>query len=106
MNVTKTITDDREEGGGELQLKPKRKLMTKFFNEPVDALDLRLAKAEENLSTLPADPLTDIKHEVLYNWTEYVKNMVFLVRVTFPWQQVLQILFQNWLNQSETILEL
>ena len=38
--------------------------MTKFFNEPVDALDLRLANAEENLSTLPVDPFTDIKQEV------------------------------------------
>ena len=46
------------------QFKPKRKLMTKFFNEPVDALDLRLANAEENLSTLPVDPFTDIKQEV------------------------------------------
>ena len=48
----------------EAQFKPKRKLMTKFFNEPVDALDLRLANAEENLSTLPVDPFTDIKQEV------------------------------------------
>ena len=48
------------------QFKPKRKLMTKFLNEPVDALDLRLAKAEENLSTLPVDPFTDIKQEVSY----------------------------------------
>ena len=46
------------------QFKPKRKMMTKFFNEPVDALDLRLANAEENLSTLPVDPFTDIKQEV------------------------------------------
>ena len=46
------------------QFKPKRKLMTKFLNEPVDALDLRLANAEKNLSTLPVDPFTDIKQEV------------------------------------------
>ena len=38
--------------------------MKKFFNEPVDALDLRLAKAEENFSALPRDPLTRIKKEV------------------------------------------
>lgn len=48
------------------QFKPKRKLMTKFLNEPVDALDLRLANAEKNLSTLPVDPFTDIKQEVSY----------------------------------------
>ena len=48
-----------------MQFKPKRKLMTKFFNEPVDALDLRLANAEENLSRLPVDPFTDtVKQEV------------------------------------------
>jgi len=39
-------------------------LIKKFFNEPVDALDLRLAKAEENFSALPRDPLTRIKKEV------------------------------------------
>jgi len=44
------------------KLKPKSKLITKFFNEPVDALDLRLANAEENLSVLPVDPFKDIKH--------------------------------------------
>ena len=49
------------------QFKPKRKLMTKFLNEPVDALDLRLANAEKNLSTLPVDPFTDIKQEVRYD---------------------------------------
>ena len=38
--------------------------MKKFFNEPVDALDLRLAKAEENVSALPRDPLTRSKKEV------------------------------------------
>ena len=46
------------------KLKPKSKLITKFFNEPVDALDLRLANAEENLSVLPVDPFKDIKHTV------------------------------------------
>lgn len=45
------------------QFKLKSNLMNKFFNEPVDALDLRLAKAEENLSSLPVDPFTDIKQE-------------------------------------------
>ena len=37
--------------------------MKKFYNEPVDALDLRLAKVEKNLSLLPVDPLTQIKQE-------------------------------------------
>ena len=47
------------------KLKPKSKFITKFFNEPVDALDLRLANAEENLSVLPVDPFKDIKHTVI-----------------------------------------
>ena len=46
------------------KMKPKSKFITKFFNEPVDALDLRLANAEENLSVLPVDPFKDIKHTV------------------------------------------
>jgi len=45
------------------QFKLKSNLMNKFFNEPVDALDLRLANAEENLSSLPVDPFTEIKQE-------------------------------------------
>jgi len=45
------------------QFKHKRVLLKKFLNEPVDALDLRLAKAEENLSELPIDPFTNIRHE-------------------------------------------
>ena len=40
------------------QFKVKTNLMNKFFNSPVDALDLRLANAEDNLSSLPADPFT------------------------------------------------
>ena len=63
MSARDGTTDSREEGGGSL-LTPKQRFMKKFFNEPVDALDLRLAKAEENLSTLPVDPFTDIRHEV------------------------------------------
>jgi len=43
--------------------KHKSSLIKKFFNEPVDALDLRLANAEENISLLPQDPFTDIKKE-------------------------------------------
>ena len=42
-------------------LKPKSSMIKKFFNEPVDALDSRLANAEENLSCLPIDPFNDIK---------------------------------------------
>lgn len=41
--------------------KPKSCLIKKFFNEPVDALDSRLANAEKNLSCLPIDPFNDIK---------------------------------------------
>ena len=41
--------------------KPKSCLIKKFFNEPVDALDSRLANAEEHLSCLPRDPFNDIK---------------------------------------------
>ena len=57
-------TNERQDGDSHTaetnQFKLKRKLMTKFFNEPVDALDLRLAKAEENLSELPVDPFIEV----------------------------------------------
>ena len=52
-----------ETSSQEPQFKLKSNLMNKFYNEPVDALDLRLAKAEENLSVLPVDPFTEIKQE-------------------------------------------
>jgi len=60
MNIGKEREETTTQG---TQFKLKSNLMNKFFNEPVDALDLRLAKAEENLSTLPIDPFTDIKQE-------------------------------------------
>eukprot|EP00092_Neocalanus_flemingeri_P003311 GFUD01003544.1.p1 GENE.GFUD01003544.1~~GFUD01003544.1.p1 ORF type:complete len:756 (+),score=122.33 GFUD01003544.1:496-2763(+) len=60
MNVEK---DKEETSTHGTQFKLKSNLMNKFFNEPVDALDLRLANAEENLSSLPVDPFTDIKQE-------------------------------------------
>ena len=42
--------------------KMKSKLINKFFNEPVDALDLRLDKAEATLSSSNNNPL-EIKQE-------------------------------------------
>ena len=56
--------DEKEKSSPqEPQFKLKSNLMNKFYNEPVDALDLRLAKAEENFSLLPVDPFTEIKQE-------------------------------------------
>ena len=43
--------------------KVKNNIMQKFYSEPVDALDLRLTKAEATLSSLEADPLRNIKEE-------------------------------------------
>ena len=65
METVNSITkeDATTTACGPHQFKLKNNLMNKFFNEPVDALDLRLAKAEENLSTLPIDPFKDIKKE-------------------------------------------
>ena len=60
MNVEKEKEETSTHG---TQFKLKSNLMNKFFNEPVDALDLRLANAEENLSSLPVDPFTEIKQE-------------------------------------------
>ena len=61
----------------EPQFKLKSNLINKFYNEPVDALDLRLAKAEENLSALPVDPFTDIKqkeeHPIDYSEVQVAK---------------------------------
>ena len=42
--------------------KMKSNLINKFFNEPVDALDLRLDKAEATLSSFRENPL-EIKEE-------------------------------------------
>ena len=42
--------------------KLKSNLINKFFNEPVDALDLRLDKAEATLSSFRENPL-EIKQE-------------------------------------------
>jgi len=60
MNAEKNKEETSPHG---TQFKLKSNLMNKFFDEPVDALDLRLAKAEENLSSLPVDPFTEIKQE-------------------------------------------
>lgn len=81
MSARNGTTDSREEGGGSLHQTPKQMFMKKFFNEPVDALDLRLAKAEENLSTLPADPFTDIRHEVKETFKKLLRKQIFC---TFP----------------------
>ena len=43
--------------------KVKNNIMQKFYSEPVDALDLRLTKAEATLNSLEADPLRNIKVE-------------------------------------------
>lgn len=50
-------SDDAEATIGGAHFKMKSNMMYKFFNEPVDALDLRLTKAEASLSSLPTDPL-------------------------------------------------
>ena len=52
---------DAEGAGG--PYKVKNNIMQKFYSEPVDALDLRLTKAEATLSSLEADPLRNIKVE-------------------------------------------
>ena len=50
-------SEDVEATTGGAHFKMKSNMMYKFFNEPVDALDLRLTKAEASLSSLPTDPL-------------------------------------------------
>ena len=50
-------SDEVESTTSGAHFKMKSNMMYKFFNEPVDALDLRLTKAEASLSSLPADPL-------------------------------------------------
>jgi len=48
------------------QYKMKSKMMNKFFNDPVEALDLRLGKAEDNIKSVEAwlaNPLTEVKQE-------------------------------------------
>ena len=49
------------------QYKMKSKMMNKFFNDPVEALDLRLGRAEDNIKSVEAwlaNPLTEVKQEL------------------------------------------
>ena len=95
-----------------LQLKPKRKLMTKFFNEPVDALDLRLANAEENLSRLPVDPFTDtVKQEVsltIHNIPCYAFRYLVFLKVylnihNFPCFAFIYLVFLKVFKHTEVL---
>ena len=72
------------------QFKHKRVLLKKFLNEPVDALDLRLAKAEENLSELPIDPFTNIRHEVRILIGKYISNTAIMI------SNLLKLLFRHF----------
>ena len=95
-----------------MQFKPKRKLMTKFFNEPVDALDLRLANAEENLSRLPVDPFTDtVKQEVsltIHNIPCYAFRYLVFLKVylnihNFPCFAFIYLVFLKVFKHTEVL---
>ena len=109
---TSHVTSTQSLIGAVMQFKPKRKLMTKFFNEPVDALDLRLANAEENLSRLPVDPFTDtVKQEVsltIHNIPCYAFRYLVFLKVylnihNFPCFAFIYLVFLKVFKHTEVL---